>query len=59
MRNYKQAIYTYSECTSLEYTESKIFLRIGQCHKKLKNFEKAAENIEIAVKIEEGMSNDS
>eukprot|EP00347_Sterkiella_histriomuscorum_P024543 403330746 len=53
MKNYKQAILTYTQCTTLAVKQSKLYLRIAQCQKRLKNFEKCAENLELAVSIEE------
>lgn len=53
MKNFKQAIFTYSQCTTLNVKQSKLYLRIAQCQKKLKNFEKSAENLELAIQIEE------
>ncbi|CDW74858.1 tpr domain containing protein [Stylonychia lemnae] len=58
MKNFKQAILTYTQCTTLSINQSKLYLRIAQCQKKLKNFEKSAENLEFAIQIEEELGSD-
>ena len=52
MRNFKQAILTYTQCTTLKTKHSKLYTRMAVCHKKLKNYEKTAENLVQAIDIE-------
>ena len=52
MKNYENALAMYLQSITLPKASHKMYLRAAQCYKKLQDFAKAAENLEIAIDLE-------